>query len=254
VLRPKKSAERENAQWCVILSPIESELHKAETVEKIVEIFPLSIEEASQLVERTPIILLENLSYDTAKRIKDLFANIQADILLTDDAFQRRKCYRTVWPQDPMPKLEAAYKDLLRRRQAPRQEEPPVQEELSKETAIRTIRSNDESKNLLKAIAEYKTTIQEQSKSLVAERQQTEKLLQDMEQLKKEIFDIKRSETLKDSERDEFQYLSLELEKAKELLQEKAAKSYRSSNRPQSLRHAPRGSRRLRVPRTRRKK
>ncbi|MBU1863883.1 MAG: ribosomal protein L7/L12, partial [Candidatus Omnitrophica bacterium] len=90
MLKNRRVANKKANQWCVILNPIESELNKTETIEKIVEIFPLSIEEAAQLVERTPIILLENLSYGKAKAVKNLFSSISADILLTDDTFLRR--------------------------------------------------------------------------------------------------------------------------------------------------------------------
>ena len=138
LLGKKTNNERLN-DWCVILNPIESELNKAEAVEKIVEIFPISIEEASQLVERTPIILLENISYEKAKQIKDFFISINAEILLTNDEFLRRKCYRTVWPSDPMkkiPGLEDSTQGILDKGEL-------IEEELlSKESAIKLNKPN----------------------------------------------------------------------------------------------------------------
>ncbi|NCU32957.1 MAG: hypothetical protein EOM23_08520, partial [Candidatus Moranbacteria bacterium] len=109
VLRNKKTKN----QWSVILNPITSELHKVEAIEKMVAVFPLSYEEASQLVERTPIILLEHLSRAEAERINVLFTSVPAKIVITEDQNVRRKCYRTVWPEGTMDKILSMHENAV---------------------------------------------------------------------------------------------------------------------------------------------
>lgn len=100
LLRNRKTQEEEK-NWCIILSPLSSEIDKKRVTQKIIEVFSLSPEEAADLVSNTPIILLDNLSRPIASKLKDFFKAAGADLLLTNDVFQKRKCYRTVWPEPP---------------------------------------------------------------------------------------------------------------------------------------------------------
>lgn len=100
LLRSKKT-QGEEQNWCVILSPIKNEFDKKKIAQKISEVFSLSVEEAMDLVSNTPIILLDNLSRNTASKVQDYFRGVGADIVLTNDVLQKRKCYRTVWPETP---------------------------------------------------------------------------------------------------------------------------------------------------------
>ncbi len=100
LLRSKKT-HGEEQNWCVILSPIKNEFDKKKVAHKISEIFSVSNEESMDLVSNTPIILLDNLTRPLAAKIKEFFNGIGADTVLTNDVLQKRKCYRTVWPETP---------------------------------------------------------------------------------------------------------------------------------------------------------
>ena len=100
LLNPKKS-QREEQNWCVILSPLRNEIDKKKVAQKIASVFSLSSEEAADLVSNTPIILLDNLTHSIAAKLKDYFQSSGAQTVLTNDVFQKRKCYRTVWPEQP---------------------------------------------------------------------------------------------------------------------------------------------------------
>ncbi len=100
LLRQKKT-QGEDQNWCVILNPIGSELDKKKIAQRLSGAFSLTPEEALDLVANTPIILLDHLSRSIAHKLKDYFRVAGAETLLTNDVFQKRKCYRTVWPEPP---------------------------------------------------------------------------------------------------------------------------------------------------------
>lgn len=100
LLRHKKT-QGEDQNWCVILSPIPSEIDRKKVAQKISGGFALSLDEALDLVSNTPIIILDNLTRDIASKVKDYFRAAGAETILTNDVFQKRKCYRTVWPEPP---------------------------------------------------------------------------------------------------------------------------------------------------------
>ena len=100
LLRNKKN-QGEDQNWCVILSPISSELDRKKVAQKISTIFSLSYDEAIDVVSNTPIIILDNLTREVALKLKEFFRAAGAQTLLTNDVFQKRKCYRTVWPEPP---------------------------------------------------------------------------------------------------------------------------------------------------------
>jgi thiol-disulfide isomerase/thioredoxin len=100
LLRHKKT-QGEEQNWCIILSPIQSEIDKKKVAQKLTGIFSLTTEEAFDLVANTPIILLDNLTQQIAAKLKDYFRTVGAETVLTNDVFQKRKCFRTVWPEPP---------------------------------------------------------------------------------------------------------------------------------------------------------
>lgn len=100
LLRSKKT-QGEDQNWCVILSPIASELDRKKVAQKIANVFSLSFDESQDLVRNTPIIILDNLSRPIAVKLKEYFRASGAETILTNDVFQKRKCYRTVWPEPP---------------------------------------------------------------------------------------------------------------------------------------------------------
>lgn len=101
MLLGNKRSQGDERNWSVVLSPIRSEIDKKKISQKISEVFSLSSEEASDLVANTPIILLDHLSRPIAMKVKEFFRSTGAEILLTNDIFLKRKCYRTVWPEPP---------------------------------------------------------------------------------------------------------------------------------------------------------
>lgn len=93
--------EHKPASWNVILRDLRNEFEKRDAVEKIVQLFPVSYEEAHELVDRTPIILLEGMTRQEAEAVQRFFGQSGIDTLVTQDELLKRKCYRTVWPEKP---------------------------------------------------------------------------------------------------------------------------------------------------------
>ncbi len=136
----KKSS---TSDWSVILNPISGEIAKNEAVQKIVEVFPITAGEAEELVERTPLILLESLSEEDANRVREHFARAHVDLMISNDNTLRRRCYRTVWPEPPsldftkleIPKPKPVEKESFTREvpriPAPSVSRSPVKERLS---------------------------------------------------------------------------------------------------------------------------
>jgi chromosome segregation ATPase len=96
-----KKSQQNNQNWCIILSPVKNEMDRKKVAQKISEVFSLSSEEAMDLVTNTPIILLDNLTQQVAAGVKEYFRPTGAEMILTNDVFLKRKCYRTVWPTEP---------------------------------------------------------------------------------------------------------------------------------------------------------
>lgn len=89
------------ADWAVILDRSTNEFAKTRSVDKLSEAFNLTPEEAKDLAENTPIVLLDQLPLDVAEKIKDYFAQSNVDCSLTNDTFTKRKCFRAIWPTQP---------------------------------------------------------------------------------------------------------------------------------------------------------
>ncbi len=101
MLLGQKKTQKSEQNWCLILNPLYNEIDKRKVARKITESFGLSAEESNDLVNNTPIILLDNLSETVATQLKSYFRPTGAELLLTNDVFVKRKCYRTVWPEPP---------------------------------------------------------------------------------------------------------------------------------------------------------
>ncbi len=100
LLGNKKNQDKEQ-NWSLILNPVSSEIDRHKIAQKISEALRLSLDEALDLVKNTPIILLDNLPRATAVRAKDYFTHLNGEMFLSNDVFVKRKCYRTVWPEQP---------------------------------------------------------------------------------------------------------------------------------------------------------
>ncbi len=100
LLGNRKNQEREQ-NWSLVLNPVSNEIDKHKLAQKISEAFKLSQEESLDLVNNTPIILLDNLTRSIADSVKIFFETMPAELFLTNDVYLKRKCYRTVWPEQP---------------------------------------------------------------------------------------------------------------------------------------------------------
>ncbi|MBI4970457.1 MAG: hypothetical protein HZC17_01250, partial [Candidatus Omnitrophica bacterium] len=87
--------------WSVILNPLQEEVKKRTAAQQLQIFFSVSLEEARELIENTPIILLDSISVDSAEKIKDVFIASGLDVVITSETLVKRKCFRTVWPKEP---------------------------------------------------------------------------------------------------------------------------------------------------------
>ncbi len=101
MLFAKKLKQETKEDFALILNPVRDELAKSRAIERMAEIFPLTLEEAGDLVENTPIILLEGLGQEVGEQLRKYMAETNADVILTDDQSFRRKCFRAIWPTPP---------------------------------------------------------------------------------------------------------------------------------------------------------
>ncbi|MFH0984022.1 MAG: hypothetical protein V1882_00645 [Candidatus Omnitrophota bacterium] len=101
MLTGTKKVQPGGQDWFVVLNPLKSELERNKIAREIAKAFRLPEDEAFDLVQNTPIILMDNLLYATALQLKQHFRNSQADIVVSSDGLLKRRCYRTVWPTPP---------------------------------------------------------------------------------------------------------------------------------------------------------
>lgn len=101
MLLGKKTRYTVGSDWAVILDRSTNDFAKNRAIDKLSQGFNLSQDEAKDLAENTPIILLDQLSLDLAEKIKDYFAQSNVDCSLTNDTFTKRKCFRAIWPGQP---------------------------------------------------------------------------------------------------------------------------------------------------------
>ena len=101
MLTGTKKVQPGGQDWFVVLHPLKSELERSKIAREIAKAFRLPVDEALDLVQNTPIILMDNLLYAAALQVKQYFRSSQADIVVSNDSFLKRRCYRTVWPTPP---------------------------------------------------------------------------------------------------------------------------------------------------------
>ena len=101
MLTGTKKVQPGGQDWFVVLNPLKSELERNKIAREIAQAFRLPVDEAIDLVQNTPIILIDNLLYATALQVKQYFKSSQAAIVVSNDSLLKRRCYRTVWPTPP---------------------------------------------------------------------------------------------------------------------------------------------------------
>ncbi len=97
----KMGGTKNSDNWSVILNPLQDEMRKRAAAQQLQLFFSVGPDEAKELLENTPIILLDVLSEENAQKIKDIFINSGLDVLITSETMVKRKCFRTVWPKEP---------------------------------------------------------------------------------------------------------------------------------------------------------
>ncbi len=108
IFTTKRKSDAEEKNWCVVLKSFSSTLDRTRLVQKLQKAFEISGEDALDVMQNTPIILLDHLLHDQASKIKDFFSDNGVEIALSNDSFYKRRCYRTVWPA--LPNLESILK------------------------------------------------------------------------------------------------------------------------------------------------
>lgn len=101
MLLKKKAKSAVDSEWALILERVDNEFVKARVISQLAQLFSLSSQEARDLIENTPIILLDHLALDIAEKIKRHFSDLNVGCSLTNDVFTKRKCFRAVWPEQP---------------------------------------------------------------------------------------------------------------------------------------------------------
>ncbi len=184
LLRQKKT-QGEEQNWCVILSPITNELDRKKVAQKISDIFSLSYEESLDVVSNTPIIILDNLTRPIAIKLKEYFRAAGAETVLTNDVFHKRKCYRTVWPEQPNLSFLHNWNPLVG--------EPKSQEALPPDEALDEIRhlSKEEPKTPLPSLTSLPFMARTQQDHAVEEMERWKreclKLQEEVEELKSQL-------------------------------------------------------------------
>lgn len=110
IFTTKQKTEPEEKNWCVVLKSFSSALDRTRLIQKLQRAFEISGEDALDVMQNTPIILLDHLPHEQASRIKDFFSDNGVEVALTNDSFYKRRCYRTVWPT--MPNVESILKPV----------------------------------------------------------------------------------------------------------------------------------------------
>ena len=101
MLLGKKAKPTLESEWDVILDRPDKEFARTRAIDKLAEMFSLSQDESKDLIDNTPIILLDPLQFELAEKIKEYFFGAHVNCSLTNDTFTKRKCFRAIWPEPP---------------------------------------------------------------------------------------------------------------------------------------------------------
>ncbi len=101
MLLGKKAKPNVQSDWAVILNRAPTDFQRQRAIDRLMEIFHLSTDEANDLMVNTPLVLLDEISLDAAEKIREHFAQTGIDCYATNDLLQKRKCFRAIWPEAP---------------------------------------------------------------------------------------------------------------------------------------------------------
>jgi hypothetical protein len=94
--KPVQAAE----DWGVVLQSVPSK-NKKEILKRLAEIFQIDKRDAEQILSNMPLILVDNLSFGLAARIKKFFLTIGAVVETTNHDMIKKNCFQVLWPQTP---------------------------------------------------------------------------------------------------------------------------------------------------------
>ncbi len=97
----KQKKQTASQLWSLVLVSVADHAGKDLVIRQLVTLFSLSENEAENITQQIPIILLEGLSEQSAMEIKKRFESTAVDVLMTKDDNYKRKCSRVLWPQGP---------------------------------------------------------------------------------------------------------------------------------------------------------
>lgn len=86
--------------WGVVFQSVPSK-NKREIVKRLEEIFEIEKRDAEQILANLPLILVDNLSFGLATRIKKFFQKIGATVETTNHEMIKKNCFQVFWPQTP---------------------------------------------------------------------------------------------------------------------------------------------------------
>lgn len=101
MLLGKKTGPNIQSDWAVILNRAPTDFQRHRAGDLLIDVFHLSSDEAGELMANTPIVLLDQISLETAEKIREHFSKAGVDCSATNDILQKRKCFRAIWPQTP---------------------------------------------------------------------------------------------------------------------------------------------------------
>jgi len=86
--------------WGVVLQSVPSK-HKKEIVKHLEKIFQLDRADAEQILSNVPLILMDDISFWLAVRIKKFFQGLGAVVETTNHDVIKKNCLQVLWPQKP---------------------------------------------------------------------------------------------------------------------------------------------------------
>ena len=133
-----ESLQQTQGTHALIFSSFASEMSKSRVIDKVTALMPLSREEAYDLVNRTPIVVLDDLSRSEAEKLRDYFLTEGCEVVLTEDQLIKRKCYRIMWQERPELDYEKSKKETTRRVEEKRSSEKSITPKTSSARPIPT--------------------------------------------------------------------------------------------------------------------
>ena len=98
--KKKEEMDSGSDEWCVILAKAQAG-RKPDVVQALANMFSLTPDFAEQLLSNTPVMLVDNLSGELASKVKQHLEQAGAEISVTNERKDKRKCCRLGWKTPP---------------------------------------------------------------------------------------------------------------------------------------------------------